>query len=313
MEKIKTIVVVGPTASGKTSLGVKLSQAFDGEVVSADSMQIYKYMSIATAKPTQAEMQGIPHHMTDFLSPSQKYSVAKYKEDAMKCIKDISSRGKVPVIVGGTGLYIDTLLNNTEFFDIETDEKLRNELYDKCEKYGCEKLWEELSQVDPDSAANIHKNNSKKIIRALEVFYQTGRTISQQTALSHQKGEKLDYIILGLNAENRDFLYDRINKRVAIMLSEGLVKEAEEFFEKYNLGTASAAIGYKELKPYFDGVMTLEECVENLKMQTRRYAKRQLTWFRRNEKINWLLIDKFENSQQLSNEAVKIIKERGFM
>lgn len=313
MEKIKAIVVVGPTASGKTSLGVKLAQHFCGEVVSADSMQIYKYMSVATAKPTEDEMQGIPHHMIDFLEPSVKYSVAKYKEDAMKCIEEIASRKKVPVIVGGTGLYVDTLLNNTQFFDIETDEKLRKDLYEKCEKLGCEKLWEELGSVDPVSAANIHKNNSKKIIRALEVFYQTGKTISEQSALSHLSGEKLDYIIIGLNAKNRDYLYERINRRVDIMLSEGLLDEAKDFFDKYNLGTASAAIGYKELKPYFDGELTLGECTENLKMQTRRYAKRQLTWFRRNEKINWLNIDEYENSDRLSKRAVKIIEEGGFL
>lgn len=308
MDKIKTIAVVGPTASGKTSLGVELAKHFGGEVVSADSMQIYKYMNIATAKPTVAEMQGIPHHMIDFLLPTEPYSVAKYKEDAMKCIEDIASRGKIPVIVGGTGLYVDTLLYNTEFFDIEIDEKLRKSLYEKCEKLGCDKMWEELKEIDPVSAESIHKNNRKKIIRALEVYYQTGKTISQQTKLSRLSGEVLDYKIIGLSARNRDVLYDRINLRVDIMLKDGLLEEAKDFFDKYNTATAAQAIGYKELLPFFESRLSLEECAENLKMQTRRYAKRQLTWFRRNENINWLYIDDYKDGE-LIEKAVEIIEE----
>lgn len=307
MDKIKTIAVVGPTASGKTSLGVELAKHFGGEVVSADSMQIYKYMDIATAKPTVAEMQGIPHHMMDFLLPTEPYSVAKYKEDAMKCIEDIASRGKIPVIVGGTGLYVDTLLYNTEFFDIKIDEKLRKSLYEKCEKLGCDKMWEELKEIDPVSAESIHKNNRKKIIRALEVYYQTGKTISQQTKLSRLSGEVLDYKIIGLSARNRDVLYDRINRRVDIMLKDGLLEEAKDFFEKYNTATAAQAIGYKELLPFFESRLSLEECAENLKMQTRRYAKRQLTWFRRNENINWLYIDDYKDGE-LIEKAVEIIE-----
>lgn len=307
MDKIKTIAVVGPTASGKTSLGVELAKHFGGEVVSADSMQIYKYMDIATAKPTVAEMQGIPHHMIDFLLPAEPYSVAKYKEDAMKCIEEIASRGKIPVIVGGTGLYVDTLLHNTEFFDIEIDENLRKSLYEKCEKLGCDKMWEELKEIDPVSAESIHKNNRKKIIRALEVYYQTGKTISQQTKLSRLSGEVLDYKIIGLSARNREFLYDRINRRVDIMLKNGLLEEAKEFFEKYNTATAAQAIGYKELLPFFENRLSLEECAENLKMQTRRYAKRQLTWFRRNENINWLYIDDYKDGE-LIEKAVEIIE-----
>lgn len=310
MDKIKTIFIVGPTASGKTSLGVEVAKYFGGEVVSADSMQIYKYMNIATAKPTQSEMQGIPHHMIDFVDPDTPYSVAKYKEDAMKCIEDIASRGKIPVVVGGTGLYVDTLLYNTEFFDVEIDEKLRKELYEKCEALGSEKLWEELSEIDPAAASNIHKNNSKKIIRALEIYYQTGKTITEQNASSHLCGEKLDYVIVALNAKDREYLYERINRRVDIMLEEGLLEEAEEYFRNFNNATSAQAIGYKELKPYFDGVLSLEECTENLKMQTRRYAKRQLTWFRRNENVNWLYIDDYKDGN-IAAKAIEIIREKG--
>lgn len=309
MDKIKTIIIAGPTASGKTSLGVSVAQKFNGEVVSADSMQIYKHMSIATAMPTEAEMQGIPHHMIDFVEPTDSYSVAKYKEDAMRCIREIASRGKVPVIVGGTGLYIDTLIHNTEFYDIEIDESLRNKLCAEYDETGAEKMWKRLESIDPDCAKNIHLNNKKKIIRALEIYYQTGKTLSQQNAESHLSGEILDYVMIGLNAHDREYLYNRINKRVDMMLENGLVREAEEFFNLYAGGTAVQAIGYKELRPYFDNEIILDECIENLKMQTRRYAKRQLTWFRRYTDIRWIYIDEFKGNA-VSDEAVKILKER---
>ena len=198
-------------------------------------------------------------------------------------------------------------MHNTEFFDAEIDEKLRKSLYEKCEKLGCDKMWEELKEIDPVSAESIHKNNRKKIIRALEVYYQTGKTISQQTKLSRLSGEVLDYKIIGLSARNRDFLYDRINRRVDIMLKDGLLEEAKEFFEKYNTATAAQAIGYKDLLPFFENRLSLEECAENLKMQTRRYAKRQLTWFRRNENINWLYIDDYKDGE-LIEKAVEIIE-----
>lgn len=310
MDKIKAIVIVGPTASGKTSLGVKIAKHFNGEVVSADSMQIYKKMSIATAKPTASEMQGIPHHMIDFVEPTEMYSVAKYKEDAYKCIYDISSRGKIPVIVGGTGLYVDTLLYNTEFLDSEIDYELRKSLYDKSEKYGGEALWNELNGIDPNAALKISPNNAKKIIRALEIYYQTGKTLSEQNAESRLSGEILDSVVIGLTAENREFLYNRINLRVDKMISDGLVDEAKEFFRLYNKGTAVQAIGYKELYPYIAGEESLFVCTERLKMQTRRYAKRQLTWFRKNKNINWLYIDR-QNEDDLVKEAIRIIEERG--
>ncbi|MDD6022406.1 MAG: tRNA (adenosine(37)-N6)-dimethylallyltransferase MiaA [Acutalibacteraceae bacterium] len=309
MDKIFIIAVVGPTASGKTSLGVELALHYGGEVVSADSMQIYKKMNIATAKPTAEEMRGVPHHLIDFVEPTESYSVARYKSDSVKAVEDISSRGKVPIIVGGTGLYVDSLLENIEFFDIAADDGLRWELFERAEKDGCEKLYSLLKSVDPESAAKIHSNNTKKIVRALEVYIKTGKTISEQVRLSRLGGTPFESVIIGLTAENRQFLYDRINRRVDKMIADGLVGEAKEFYSVYGVKTANQAIGYKELLPYLEGRASLDECVERLKMQTRRYAKRQLTWFRRNENVNWLSIDAL-SGEELLKKATEIIDSR---
>ena len=308
MDKIFTIVVVGPTASGKTSLGVELAKRFNGEVVSADSMQIYKEMQIATAKPTEDEMQGIPHHMIDFVSPDENYSVALYKEEAMKIIEDIASRGKTPVIVGGTGLYVNTLLENIEFFDMESDDELRKELSEKAERLGVEAIYDELLRIDPEAAEKIHKNNVKKIIRALEVYYKTGRTITSQVECSKEKGAVLEPVIIGLTADDRQFLYDRINLRVDLMVNDGLIAEAERFYSIYGVKTANQAIGYKEILPYLNGDEEQSDSLERLKMQTRRYAKRQLTWFRRNENVNWLSIDRYTKDELF--EAAAEIAEK---
>lgn len=306
MDKIFAIVVVGPTASGKTSLGVELAKHFNGEVVSADSMQIYKEMQIATAKPTEEEMQGIPHHMIDFLSPEESYSVALYKEDAMRIISEIASRGKTPVIVGGTGLYVNTLLENIEFFDMETDSNLRAQLMKKADEQGVEVLYDELIKVDREAAEKIHKNNVKKIVRALEVYYKTGKTITSQVEFSKEKGAVIDPVIIGLTAKERQFLYDRINLRVDCMVKDGLIDEARKFYSLYGIGTANQAIGYKEILPYLNGTEELNEALDRLKMQTRRYAKRQLTWFRRNENVNWLNIDEYTKIE-LIEKAIEIV------
>ncbi len=290
MKKPLVIVVIGPTASGKTSLSIELAKKFDGEIVSADSMQIYKEMDIATAKPTKEEMSQVKHHLIGILDPGEEYSVAMYKNDAVSAIKDILSRGKLPIVCGGTGLYVDTLINNTEFFEHgKTD--IRSELELKAEEKGIESLLDELKNIDPDAAYRLHINDRKRIIRALEVYYTTGKTISEQDRLSHMNESEFDWCIIGLTAENRQLLYDRINLRVDMMLEEGLLDEAKLFFSKNCSLTARQAIGYKELKPYLDGRATLNDAVEKLKMETRRYAKRQLTWFRRNTAINWISID----------------------
>lgn len=301
-KKIPLIVVAGPTASGKTSLGVELAKRLNGEVVSADSMQIYKGMDIASAMPTEEEMQGVPHHMLSFLSQGERYSVAAYCEQASRCISDIVSRGRQPIIVGGTGLYISSLVDNIEFTQEVTDLELREKLNKRLEAEGAAALLEELRAVDPESAARLHENDTKRILRALELYYQTGVTITEQTRLSRLNGSPYNPLIIGLNANEREYLYERINKRVSIMAENGLVDEARRCLDE-NKATAAQAIGHKELMPYFRGEMTLDEALDNLRMQTRRYAKRQLTWLRRDERVNWIFIDEYSDFGSLADYA----------
>ena len=306
MKKPLAVAVVGPTASGKSSLAVKIAKHFTGEVVSADSMQIYKRMDIATAKVTAEEMQGVPHHLIDFVEPWESFSVAEYKALALSCIDDIVRRGKLPVLAGGTGFYVDTVINNTSFLDYEKTD-IRKKLLLRAENEGTEALWNELSKVDKESAEKIHKNDLKRIVRALELYSATGKTMTEQRRLSHLEESGYSFCLIGLTAENRQFLYDRIDRRVDLMLKNGLLEEAKSFFELEHSQTAKQAIGYKELRPYFDGVLTLEEATENLKRETRRYAKRQLSWFRRNKNINWLYIDK-ESEGTLFIKSLEIIE-----
>ncbi|MBR6568161.1 MAG: tRNA (adenosine(37)-N6)-dimethylallyltransferase MiaA [Clostridia bacterium] len=310
MKKPLVIVVAGPTASGKTSLAIEIAKRFNGEVVSADSMQIYKNMDIATAKPTEEEMSEIRHHLIGFVDCNDEYSVAMYKNDAVRAIKEILSLGKLPVVCGGTGLYIDTLIKNTSFFDYEKS-NVRSELEKMADEKGIEHLFEKLKEVDPEAARRLHLNDRKRIIRALEVYLSTGKTITEQDRLSHLEESEFDWCVIGLTASDRQFLYERINKRVDIMLESGLLREAEEFFSSDYSATAKQAIGYKELKPYFDGLISLEEATERLKMETRRYAKRQLTWFRRNGNINWIEIDRYGSSEIVDIAAEIIEKHSG--
>lgn len=308
MNKIPVVAVVGPTASGKSDLAVEICRKFGGEAVSADSMQIYKGMDIATAKPTETEKKGIPHYMMDFLESSEPYSVALYQQAAEKCIADIHGRGKLPVVVGGTGLYVDTLLNNVKLSEESYDEELRRSLLQKAENEGAEVLLDELREIDPEYAAKLHPNNVKRIVRALEIYKTTGTTPTEQIALSKQ-ASPYRACIIALDAENRQYLYDRIDRRVDIMLERGLEAEAREYLSRSDVQTSAQAIGYKELKPYFDGEMTLDEAAENLKRATRRYAKRQLTWFRRNECINLIFIDKYQNKDELAEKAFGLVED----
>ena len=305
--KIDVLAVVGPTASGKTKLSVELAKALNGEIVSADSMQIYKGMDIGTAKPTFEEMQGIPHHLMGFLDSKENFSVAIYVEMAHKIIADIHSKGKLPIVTGGTGLYVDSLLNSIKFFDNTSDDSIRDKYSKLLEEKGLDYLLEKLKKIDYETYEKLlEQRNAKRIIRALEFFEVTGKTISEQNRLSKQDSP-YNPIKIGLTCRDRQVLYDRINLRVDLMLKDGLLEEAEKVLNLDLSNTAEKAIGYKELIPYFKGESTLDECVEVLKMNTRRYAKRQLTWFRRDQEINWIYIDEHNSFKDILNKALSFI------
>lgn len=306
MKKKPLIVIAGPTASGKTSLGVEVCKEFSGEVISADSMQIYKGMDIATAKPTKEEIQGIPHHMTDFLPVDESFSVADFQRLAAEFADEIYSRNHLPVIVGGTGLYIDSFVNNTKLTETPTDQVLRQKLFDRAQNEGAGALLEELRAIDPEYAENLHENNIKRVVRALELWYSGGKTMTEQNKESHSRPSPYDVCYICLDVKEREYLYDRINKRVDKMLEDGLLEEAKSFS---SFGPTSAqAIGYKELKPYFDGEKNLDGAIEALKQSTRRYAKRQLTWFRRRADAHRLYIDEYKNPDELKQSAFETIK-----
>lgn len=305
---IPVVAVVGPTASGKTRLAVELALRFNGEVVSADSMQIYEGMDIATAKPTEEEKKGIRHHMISVVPPGKVFSVADFVSQAKKCIEDIDRRGKLPIVAGGTGLYVDSLLENIEFAETKADYELRKKLREKAERDGPESLLSQLGKIDPETAEKLHPNNLGRIIRAIEVFETSGITMSQQREMSRKNPPPYRTCMIGLNFEDRQKLYDRINLRVDMMLEAGLLEEAEKFLKTAG-GTSMQAIGYKELRPYIEGRMSLEEAAGNLKRETRRYAKRQLTWFKRNEKINWLYADTYNSFDDLAAAAEKTVRD----
>lgn len=311
--KPKILAICGPTASGKTWLGVELALLLDGEIISADSMQIYKGMDIASAKPSKEEMKGIPHHLMDFLDRDVTFSVADYVRLANEKIKDILNRGKLPIIVGGTGLYIDSLLNNVNFSEVTSDDEYRQSLYDFARENGNEALYQQLVNADPEASEQIHMNNLVRVIRALEVIHVTGRKFSDLKAESRLAESPYDSVIIGLNAENRDMLYDRINQRVDEMVKMGLVEEARELWQSSSMKTAGNAIGYKELIPCFENQMPLEECIDKIKQETRHYAKRQLTWFRRNDSIEWVMIGDFSKKCEIFEKCKKAIAKYGIM
>ena len=306
--KPRVLAVVGPTASGKTGLGVELAKLYGGEVISADSMQIYKGMDIASAKPTVAEMQGIPHHLIDFLDRGVTFSAADYVKLANEKIKDVLSRGKLPVIVGGTGLYIDSLLENVKFSEGGSDEAYREKLRKYAEEKGNEALHQMLADADPEAAAAIHPNNLVRVIRALEVCHVTGRKFSELKAESRSIESPYDSLILGLNYEDRSVLYDRIDRRVDIMVENGLIDEARELWNESGMATAANAIGFKEFIPYFSGEASLEDCISKVKQETRHYAKRQLTWFRKNQRIQWIILAEFDKLYEILEKSKKYIE-----
>ena len=290
MNKPKILCVVGPTASGKTDYAVELALKCGGEVVSCDSMQIYKHMDIGTAKPTADEMKGVKHHMIDIIEPNESFSVARFSEMARECIDDILLRGKMPVLCGGTGLYFDSTINNINFIQMDTDEEYRKYFESAAKEFGNEYVYKILKRVDEESAESIHPNNLKRVIRALEIYKTTGKKKSELD--KEQLSEPLyEPEITGL-MRDREVLYDRINKRVDIMMEKGLVEEVSELIKMGidTEATSMQAIGYKEIIEYLDGKTSLSDAVDKIKRESRRYAKRQLTWFKRNEKIHWINI-----------------------
>lgn len=289
--KTKIIVVAGPTASGKTSLGIEIAKAVDGEIISADSMQVYQGMSIATAAPTESERAEVPHHLVEFLSRQENYSVSDFCRLAKEKITDISSRGKMPVIVGGTGLFIDSLVDNIKFTEAETDFELRNELMQKS----ADELYDTLLKIDKEAALKIHKNNKSRVARAIEIYYTAGKTKTMQNEDSRKEESPFETLYLVLAYKNREILYDRINRRVDMMIKSGLIPEAERVLADSGSKTSAQAIGHKELKPYLDGEITLDTAVDNLKKETRHYAKRQITWFKRRENAEIIYMDSDEN------------------
>lgn len=288
--KPKVVVIVGPTASGKTAVSIELAKKINGEIISADSMQIYKYMDIGTAKPTLDEMQGIKHYMLDVVMPDETFNVAKYKSMAESAIEEILKNGKVPIIVGGTGLYINTLVDGIEFADVPGDEEYRNELIEKGYREGAMSIYKELEKVDSESAKKIDPNNIRRVARALEIYKVTGKT-KTQLDIESRKEVKYDYRLFGMEWE-RETLYNRIDLRVDKMIEAGLIDEVRNVTEKFKISnTAVQGLGYKEVIEYLNGNISYEEMIEKLKLETRHYAKRQLTWFRRDKRIKWIKPD----------------------
>lgn len=308
----KVIVVCGPTATGKTKLGVALAQRLQGEVVSADSMQVYRGMAIGTAQPTAQEMGGIPHHMLAVADPGEPYSVGRYVAEAGRCLEDILRRGKQPILVGGTGLYIDSLLSGRDFSPKPAGNS-RARLQGRAAQEGLQALWRELLGIDPAAAARIHSNDEKRILRALEVWYDTGETISQHDQRTREVPPRYQAITLILNYRERQDLYDRIDQRVDEMMARGLLAETQALLAAGvpRQATAMQAIGYKELLPALDGQCSLAEAVALVKQRSRQYAKRQLSWFRRNPEGKWFSLEKIPNFSALVQNSTTFIREKG--
>ena len=309
----KILVVSGPTASGKTALAVELALAHNGEVVSADSMQIYRRMDIGTAKPTRAEMRGVPHHMLDVADPEEDFSVARYVELAARCVDDILARGKLPIVAGGTGLYIDSLLSGRTFARFDPDSPLRRELEEELARRGGAALLEELARVDPDTAARLHPNDGKRIVRALEVYRSTGTTLTEHNAMTRSLPPRYDALTLTLAFQRREDMWDRIDRRVDRMMADGLAEEVRALLDSGvpDRCTAMQAIGYKEMAAALRGDGDTARAAEEIKLRSRQYAKRQLTWFRRNPDARWLLWDREPDLSAALQASTKYLSEFG--
>ena len=309
----KVVVVCGPTASGKTALAVALAKAHNGEVVSADSMQIYRRMDIGTAKPTREEMEGIPHHMIDVIDPEEDFSVARYVDMAARCVDDILARGKLPIIAGGTGLYIDSLLSGRTFSAFSPESPMRGELEGRIRAEGGAALLEELAKVDPESAARLHPNDEKRIVRALEVYLTTGKTITQHNAETLAIPPRYDALTLNLSYEDRADMWSRIDRRVDVMMEQGLVEEVRALLgsgvpEKC---TAMQAIGYKEMGQAIRITGDYAAGAEEIKLRSRQYAKRQLTWFKRNTAAKQIVWGHEPNFAQALRRSTEYMEEFG--
>ena len=309
----KVICVVGPTATGKTKMGVALAQRFDGEVVSVDSMQIYRGMAVGTAAPTAEETEGVPHHMIGVADPWESWSAARFTQAADTCVQDILRRGRRPILVGGTGLYLDALLRGIDFAAGSQDTPLRRQLQERLHREGAEALLKELRRVDPDSAVRLHLRDEKRILRALEVYQETGETITQHDRRTREQPPRYEGLFIGLNFKDRQDLRDRIDRRVDDMVAQGLLDEVRSLLRSGLPRTATAwqAIGYKQFLAVADGRMTEADAVEEVKLRSRQYAKRQLTWLRRNEAIHWVLWDKVPDFPSGLQNATKFLTSSG--
>ena len=307
------LCVVGPTATGKTKMGVALAKRFDGEVVSVDSMQLYRGMTIGTAAPTQEEMEGVPHHMVAVADPAESWSAARYVRAADACVQDILQRGKLPVLVGGTGLYLDALIRGTDFAAGSQGTELRQQLQRRARQEGVETLLEELRRIDPAAAQKLHLRDEKRIIRALEVWYETGRTITEHDRQERQRPPKYDALYIGLDFLDRQDLRDRIDKRVDTMVEQGLLEEVETLLASGlpRDATALQAIGYKQFLAVAEGTATRQEAIEEVKLRSRQYAKRQLTWLRRNPDIFWVRWESRPNFPEGLQKATEYLHSRG--
>ncbi|MCL2563241.1 MAG: tRNA (adenosine(37)-N6)-dimethylallyltransferase MiaA [Oscillospiraceae bacterium] len=319
----KIVVITGPTAAGKTGLGVRLAQQFGGEVVSADSMQVYRGLNVGTAKPSALEMDGVPHHMIDVAEPGEAYSVARYVAEARDCADDILRRGKLPILVGGTGLYIDSLLAGRDFAakSEEGDERAaecrpyRDALAERYEREGAETLWRELQEVDPETAERLHPNDKKRVLRALEVYQLTGQTMTAHNAATRRVPPRYEAVKIALTARERGDLYRRVDKRVDAMLDAGLYAEVADLLQSGlpPACTAMQAIGYKEMARAVAGEISLEEAAALIKQESRRYAKRQLSWLRRDETVRWIEWDGEPDFAEAVRVSTEFCRDAGIM
>lgn len=309
--KEKLFVLTGPTAVGKTSLSIALAKKLGGEIISADSMQIYKYMDIGTAKVKAEEMEDVPHHLIDIVYPDEEFTVSDYQKQATKLIKELNQKGRLPIIVGGTGLYINSLVYELQFAKVPPNEELRQRYEELANTYGNEYLHEKLSRIDEESSQRIHVADRKRIIRALEIYEETGKTMTEYNKNFRKETNKYDLAMVCLNMD-RAQLYERINKRVDLMLNDGLVEEVKVIlkmgYDKESV--ALQGIGYKEIIMYLDGQISFDRAVELIKQGSRNYAKRQLTWFRRDKRIHWVDVGDFDGFEELINYLTKHVNDK---